>query len=155
MIGIPAAEMIVSGMTNPPAVTHGRSRASYSPKDDEISMPSRESFQSDESYFAVLFHELTHSTGAKSRLDRPLESRSYQGGESYGKEELIAELGASFLCSQARISSVTEDGSASYLAEWIKVLKGNPKMILQASGPALKASRYIMDTLPKETATEA
>ena len=99
-------------------------------------MPSKESFKSVEFYYSVLFHELTHSTGQKKRLDRPgITDPINFCSHSYSKEELIAELGAAFLCSKAGIDNTIENTTA-YIGSWLKVLKSqdNAKWIIEAGG---------------------
>jgi len=88
---------------------------------------------------------LTHSTGHKSRLNRKeLTKVSGFGSRDYSKEELVAEMGAAFLCSQAGIEN-TIDNSAAYLQSWIKKLKGDPKLAVMAAAQAQKAADYILD----------
>jgi antirestriction protein ArdC len=103
-------------------------------------------FESAEGYYSTLFHELTHSTGHKSRLNRFEEnSTDHQfGSESYSKEELIAEMGAAMLAGMAGISQVTLSNSASYLQSWIKRLKSDSRLIISAASHAQKAADYIL-----------
>jgi antirestriction protein ArdC len=113
-----------------------QSRAFYSPSLDYVNMPSKESFISEDYYYSVCFHELAHSTGHSSRLNR-LEPASF-GSDPYGKEELIAELASAFVCADLGIDNTFEN-SAAYLNSWIKTLKGDPKMLISASSKAKKA----------------
>jgi antirestriction protein ArdC len=84
-------------------------------------MPRREAFDSPEFYYSVLFHELTHSSGAVHRLNRPTLNQAVKFGDTnYSKEELVAEIGASFLAGHTGIEQVTLPNSAAYLAGWIK-----------------------------------
>jgi antirestriction protein ArdC len=98
-------------------VVHGGSRAAYAPLSDHIAMPEFETFKSPDTYYSTLFHELTHWTGAKKRLDRTF-GRHF-GDETYSAEELVAELGAAFLCSEFSFDS--EAHNAAYMRRKIFV----------------------------------
>jgi antirestriction protein ArdC len=139
---IETAEGLFEGMPNRPEVKFGGDRAFYSPGLDYVGLPLRSSFDSAEAFYSTAFHELVHATGHESRLKRPLDGQSF-GSEGYSKEELIAEMGAAFLCATAGIERATVDNSASYLASWINVLKGDPRMVVTAAGAAQKAADYI------------
>lgn len=140
-----AAEYIANHMPSRPVIRHGQSGAFYSPNLDYIGMPNREAFESAEGYYATLFHEMVHSTGHKSRLNRDgIEAFAGFGSESYSKEELIAEMGAAFLCDKAGIEPRI-DQSAAYIASWLKVLKNDKKMVVAAAGAAGKATDFILD----------
>ena len=111
-------DAIVRGMPNRPAIV-GSLNAWYSPIADQVGMPSINSFNGSEEYYSTLFHELIHSTGHRSRLHREQFDNPVRfGSESYSKEELIAELGASMLCGVSGIAPRTLDNSASYLKSW-------------------------------------
>ena len=95
-------------MPNRPALAHGGEHASYSPVADRVNMPHPAIFETGQHYYSVLFHELTHSTGHASRLNRKDVAGSDGewsafGSTPYAKEELVAEMGAAFLCGQAGI----------------------------------------------------
>lgn len=156
---VESAESIVHGMPNRPPIKHGQAQAFYHPVDDYVGMPSAEHFKSGEEYYSVLFHELTHSTGHANRLARRTVaeneggSRAF-GSQAYSKEELVAEMGAAFLCGQAGIVERTLDNSAAYIASWLSRLKDDPKLVVQAAGLAQKASDYILNLKHEET-TEA
>ncbi|MCK5352656.1 DUF1738 domain-containing protein, partial [bacterium] len=95
---IPQAESVVEAMPNVPELTHQSQRAFYSPRLDVVNMPRPESFDTPENYYSTLFHELTHSTGHESRLNRKgITDPVRFGSNSYSKEELIAEMGSAFL----------------------------------------------------------
>ncbi len=143
---IDSAGQIVQNMPKAPIVEHKGGRACYSPVLDVVSMPEQTAFRTPEEYYSTLFHELTHSTGHINRLNRKglTEPISF-GSNTYSKEELIAEMGASFLCASAGIFARTCDNSAAYLKSWISRLKGDNKLILQAAGAAQKASDYILN----------
>lgn len=122
-------------------------RAYYRPSEDMIQVPMMEQFEKVEEFYSTLFHEMTHSTGHWSRLGRFEKSGSVAafGGEDYGKEELIAELGAAALCGKCGIESRDSfRNSAAYLKGWTDAIKGNPEMIVAAAGKADKAVEYIL-----------
>lgn len=141
---IQAAQHLVDGYANHPVIVHGGEVACYIPSCDRVMMPPRESFASGEAYFGVLAHELTHSTGHGSRLQRPgvTDPISF-GSATYALEELVAELGAAFLCSEARIENRIEQ-SASYIAGWLDALKNDKGMIIRAAGAAQRASDWVL-----------
>jgi antirestriction protein ArdC len=143
---IEACEQIVKLMPNAPSISEYIGRAYYSPIFDEIKMPEITEFSTGEEYYATLFHELAHSTGHKNRLNRPeLTEMSQYGDYNYSKEELTAEMTASFLCGFAGIDNGTLDNSAAYIDGWLKVLKGDKKFIIDAANKAQKAADYILD----------
>jgi antirestriction protein ArdC len=147
---IEAGERIVSAMPSRPEIKHGLDRAYYSPGGDFVGMPSPEQFKSGEDYYSVLFHELTHSTGHESRLNRKGVSGadgqwSAFGSQSYSKEELVAEMGAAFLCGQAGIVERTLDNSAAYIKSWLSRLKDDARLVVQAAAQAQKAADFILD----------
>jgi|CXWL01.1.fsa_nt_gi antirestriction protein ArdC len=138
---VEAADAIVKGYILGPSIVHGNGgRASYSPLLDTVNMPAVESFTSVSGYYGVLFHELVHSTGHEKRLKRDI-ANTY-GTEPYGREELIAELGAAMLCAKAGIAP-NIDNSVGYLQSWLKAIKSDPKAIVTATGKADKAAKYI------------
>jgi antirestriction protein ArdC len=147
---VEAAEAIANGMPNRPRIQHGGDRAFYSPNLDYVGMPPQEAFDSTEGYYATLFHELIHSTGHKSRVGREgIEAFAGFGSESYSKEELIAEMGAAYLCAEAGIEPRIEQ-SAAYIASWLKVLKNDKKIVVASAGAAGKATDFILDIDRKE-----
>ncbi|UDQ99334.1 zincin-like metallopeptidase domain-containing protein [Lentisphaerota bacterium WC36G] len=111
---IEAAEEIISNYSDCPAIQHGKNRAYYNYNDDFVNLPTQGNFKSIEEYYSTLFHELTHSTGHKKRLNR-VENRNFDSVKERAFEELIAELGASFLCGMAGIEMEVLDNSASYI----------------------------------------
>lgn len=136
----PACEKIIKGYVGGPKIIKGE-RASYRPSSDEISMPDKKSFVSVDAYYSTLFHEMTHSTGHASRLNRDLQNGF--GSDEYSKEELIAEMGASFLNATAGV--VTEfEQSAAYIKGWLSKFEGDDKFVMQAAGLAQKASDHIL-----------
>ena len=142
---IAGCEQIVAGMPGPPAIRHGGNRACYWPAIDQVSMPKRETFVSSEAYYGTLFHELCHSTGHPDRLNRKtLVAGAPFRSPTYSREELVAEMGAAFLCATAGIDDPTIANSASYLQGWLKYLSSDPKALLVAGAQAQKAADYIL-----------
>lgn len=148
---IEVCERMVLAYKTIPAIDHGGDRACYSPSFDRVSMPHKESFENRESYYSTLFHELVHSTGHKDRLARegvvnPIRFASHE----YSFEELVAEMGAAFLCGRAGILDHTFDNSAAYIGNWIAKLTREPKWIVEASGKASKAYNLILGDMAQE-----
>lgn len=131
--------------------SHGGGKAYYAPSTDHIQMPALNSFDSSEEYYSALFHEIAHSTGHASRLNRKgITELSKFGSHSYSYEELIAEMSSAFICSFVNIKN-TIDNSAAYIQGWSKVLKENKKMIIQAASQAQKVADYVLkNELAKE-----
>jgi antirestriction protein ArdC len=144
---IETCEQLVSGYLAKPPITHSEEpKAYYLPLADRIHLPNHEQFRSPEDYYATLFHELTHSTGHKSRLDREGVTQLCPfGTTNYSKEELIAEMGAAYLCGFAGIENKPAllENSAAYLNSWIRKLKGDSRLIISAAAQAQKAIDYI------------
>lgn len=142
---IEAAAQIATGYADGPALEHGGHQAFYRPSTDAVQMPEPSRFTSSEEYYSTLFHELSHSTGHASRLDRKLTGGiAAFGTPDYGREELIAEMSAAFLCGHAGITPAVIGNQAAYLAGWIKRLKEDKRMIVAAAGAAQRASDWIM-----------
>jgi antirestriction protein ArdC len=143
---IEACENIVRGMPSLPMINFGGGRACYIPSQDMICMPLAADFDGAPEYYSTLFHELTHSTGHESRLNRDtIVDLQPFGTTNYSKEELIAEMGAAFLCGEAGIENKTIDNSAAYIANWAKKFKDKPKMVVCAAAAAQKAVDHILD----------
>lgn len=142
-----AAEAIVEGMPNRPVVQHGGDRAFYSPSLDSVTVPLAAFFTTPDAYYHTLFHELTHSTLHATRLNRATTDNagmSCFGSTDYGREELVAELGAAFLGSHCGIEAPTLDNAASYVDNWLKAIKADRKAIFYAAGKAQAATDYIL-----------
>jgi len=141
---IEECEAIIDGYEDKPEIKHDKPQAYYSPSIDYINMPKKETFESEEGYYATLFHEAIHSTGHTSRLDR-LDLTTF-GSEKYSKEELVAEFGSAMLCGIAGIENATLDNSASYLSSWASKLKeeDSEKWVIQACQAAQKACDHIL-----------
>lgn len=142
---IESCESIVATMTNSPRIEHGRTGASYLPSCDTVTMPARASFERAQDYYAVLFHELTHSTGHESRLSRKgVTERIVFGSHAYRDEELVGEMGATFLCASARIENDVIDNSAAYIRGWLNRFKSDNRLVVRAAAQAQKAADYIL-----------
>lgn len=144
---IEEAEAIIQNFPNKPEIRfHNDDKACYYPSKDLICIPAKESFKNQEDYYNTLFHESCHSVGAVHRLNRKgITEKNKFGSEDYSKEELIAELGAAFLCAEAGIVNKTINNSSAYLQSWLKVIKAEPRMIIHASQAAEKAAKYILN----------
>ena len=141
---IEKAEAIACGYAGGPTVEHGGSRAFYQPSQDVVRLPEQTRFASAEDYYSTLFHELAHSTGHSKRLDRGLDADPQPfGSPDYGKEELVAEMSAAFLCAHAGTKPVTIENQAAYLQGWLKQLRGDKKLVVIAAGAAQKAADWI------------
>jgi len=131
-------------------IKHGGSSAFFSPMGDFIGMPNRDTFNDDSSYYATVLHELTHWSGAKNRLDRDLSGKF--GNSKYAFEELVAELGAAFLCQDYQIQG--ELRHAGYIQNWLTCLRENNQAIFKAAALAQKAADYInqLDAITNQVA---
>lgn len=141
---IPLAEAIYQNYQDAPVVKDGPA-AYYQPSLDVVTMPARESFESAEEYYCVLFHELGHSTGHAKRLNREeIATKHGFGSDPYAREELVAEMTAAFLCGHVGIDTVTLDNSASYIAGWKAKLRADNQIVIRAASRAQKAADYII-----------
>ena len=143
---IEEAEKTLQGMPERPRIEHGGRRAFYSPLEDFVNMPGRETFTSEEAYYSVLFHELAHSTGHSSRINRGLDSTlAAFGSPDYSKEELVAEITSAFVCGTLGIEERTLRNSAAYLQGWLRALKDDKKLLVAAAGKAQRAADWILN----------
>jgi antirestriction protein ArdC len=124
-----------------PTLSYGGDRAYYNLFDDSVKLPVLEAFDDGDAYYSTAFHELVHSTGHESRLDR-IEPAKF-GSEPYGKEELVAEMGAAMLNGLTGISTA-EENSAAYIASWLRTIKGDPTLVVNAAAKAQKAADLIV-----------
>jgi len=138
-------ERIVTGYANKPNIVFRPGIPHYAPAVDEIRMPTLDSYKSSEAFYSILFHEIAHSTGHISRLNRPgvTHEKIEFGSETYAHEELVAEICASFLCGLAGIENSVLDNNISYLNNWISVLNNDKAMIIKASSEAQRAFNHI------------
>lgn len=129
-------------------IRHGGNAAFYNRTHDFISMPDTVAFvdtpdaTATENYYATLLHELTHWTSAPHRLDRD-KAKTRQEREKYAFEELVAELGAAFLCAKLGITQTPRDGHALYIKGWLKALKNDKAFVFKAAAQAAKATDYL------------
>jgi antirestriction protein ArdC len=139
-------EVVTAYLTNGgPQFRHFGDRAFYSPGRDAITIPELAAFTSPEEYYSTLFHEMTHSTGHASRLNREGVVENHRFGDAlYSKEELVAEMGAAMACANLGIEqAATLENSAAYLASWISKLKGDTTLIFKAAAQAQRATTYM------------
>ena len=135
-------------------VASGGESAFYRPMTDTVHMPDRNRFTGTETssatecYYATLLHELTHWTGVKTRCDREFGKRF--DDNAYAMEELVAELGAAFLCADLGISNSPRPDHAAYLSHWLTVLKGDKKAIFTAASKAAQAVDHLDGLQPKK-----
>ncbi len=147
---IDAAELFVTGTGA--TIRHGGTRAFYRPSDDTIQMPERERFlgtetsTATESYYATLLHELTHWTGHDRRCDRQFGKRF--GDDAYAMEELVAELGAAFLCADLGLALEPREDHAAYVDHWLEVLRGDKRFIVSAAAHAQRAVAWLHGLRP-------
>ena len=120
------------------------SQPAYSWLTDTVRMPILGAFERSEEYYCSMFHELVHSTGHSSRLDRAEVMSARFGTDKYAMEELLAEMGAALLCSEAGIVDVTLDNSAAYLASWGRRFRADPKVFFRAAAGAQQAVDLIL-----------
>jgi len=130
------------------AINHGGTCAFYRPATDSIQMPPFEAFRDAESYYATLAHEATHWTAAAARCDRQFDGKRF-GSEGYAMEELVAELGSAFLCADLDLALEPREDSASYIASWLEVLKGDNRAIFTAASHAQCATDYLAKFQPR------
>ncbi len=132
-------------------IEHGGDKAYYLPSQDFIAMPPRSTFKDEENYLATTLHELTHWSGAGHRLNRDLSRRF--GTEEYAGEELVAEIGAAFLCAHLGITG--ELRHSGYIQGWLKVLKNDNRAIFSAASKAQQAANYLAAYEVEEVAEAA
>jgi antirestriction protein ArdC len=123
-------------------IRHGGGRAFYRIDADYVQIPEFEGFHTGEAYYATLAHELTHWTRHPKRLDRDMGKKTW-GDAGYAMEELVAEMGAAFLCADLGITPETREDHAAYMAQWLKVLKGDKRAIFTAASKASAAAEYL------------
>ena len=134
---IPACDSFIVGTGA--SISHGGDAAFYMPSQDRIQLPHKTAFNGESHYYATAFHELTHWTAAKHRLDRDLSGRF--GNPAYAFEELVAEIGAAFLCADHQIQG--ELRHAGYIENWLKACREDNKAIFKAAALAQKAADYL------------
>lgn len=135
-------------------IGHGGNRACYNVATDRVQLPPFEAFRSPESYYATLAHELTHWTRHPSRLDRDFGRKRF-GDEGYAREELVAELGAAFLCADLELTPEPGADHAAYIESWLSVLHGDKRAIFQAAAHAQRAADFMHALQPEQRSAAA
>lgn len=136
-------------------VKHGGSdKAFYAPGSDVIQMPDRAQFTTAAGYYGTMLHELVHWTGHSSRLDRELNTNRF-GDDAYAFEELVAELGATFLCAHFGIEQEEDANHVKYIKGWLNIMKGDKRAIRDAASKAQKAVDFIMEAMVEQEDAQA
>jgi len=153
---IAEAQRIVASYSQGPAIEHKGFYAYYRPATDTVRIPEPARFTSESEFFATLFHELAHSTGHSRRLNRKLDTEPQPfGAIEYGKEELIAEMAAAFLCRRAGISPAVIENQAAYIQGWLKQIRQDKKLVITAASAAQKAADWILGETPSASNLDA
>ena len=121
---------------------HGGNSAFYAPSRDVVQLPPFEAFRDKESYYGTALHELSHWTKPKHRLDRDFSAKRF-GDHGYAREELVAELGAAFLCAELGITPEVREDHAAYVGHWLTVLKEDKRAIFSAAAHAQRAADFL------------
>ncbi len=129
-------------------------RAFYSVTEDRVQMPPFVAFREPEAYYATLAHELCHWTRHPKRLDRDFGRKRF-GDEGYAMEELVAELGAAFVCADLELTPQPREEHAAYIASWLKALKEDKRAIFAAAAHAQRAADYLVSVPLKEESAAA
>ncbi|HEX5213278.1 MAG TPA: zincin-like metallopeptidase domain-containing protein [Pseudolabrys sp.] len=120
----------------------GNGRAFYRPSTDSIHLPAFERFFSTGGFLATMSHELVHWTGAKKRLDREFGTRF--GDKAYAFEELVAEIGAAFICARLGVAGEHFENHAAYVSSWLEIMKGDKRAIFSAASLAQAAADFVL-----------
>lgn len=134
-------------------IVTGGDRAYYAQGSDHIQMPPLDAFKDSESYYATLAHESVHWTLHPSRLNRSFESKK-RFDEGYAREELVAELGAAFLCADLQLTPELRADHASYLDHWLAILKEDKRAIFTAASHAQRAADFLHALQPQANGKE-
>lgn len=149
---IGTCDRLVEEWTDSPTIQQNAEFACYVPSLDTVKIPNPRRFFKGEEYYSALFHELVHSTGHRKRLNRHSKFSNHTfGSKDYSQEELVAEMGAAYLCGLCGIETETIDNSAAYIQGWLKKLKDDKKFVLQAASYAQLATDYILGIKSHET----
>jgi antirestriction protein ArdC len=140
---IEAADAFFAGINAD--IRHGGTRAYYTPVLDYIQLPPFEAFKNSESYYATKAHEFVHWTKHRDRLNRDFEAKR-KGDAGYAREELVAELGAAFLCAELGLEPAIREDHAPYLQFWLGVLREDHRAIFQAAAHAQRAVDFLRST---------
>jgi antirestriction protein ArdC len=137
-------EALIDGMDHPPWMLSSTDQPCYAPDTDTVNVPPMEAFESPEAYYATVFHEIVHATGHESRLARPgVVDRPRFASHAYSKEELIAEMGAAYLCGVTGIAAPVIESQAAYIDGWLRVLRGDARLVITAAAAAQKAADWV------------
>lgn len=129
----------------PSIIEHELLKAWYEPMADIIKTCPPNYYKENYLYYSTLFHEIIHSTGHKSRLERDM--KGFKGDQRYAKEELVAEIGACFLCGMTGIKTKTIDNQSAYIQGWLEVLNNDPNIVISASSHAQKAVEFLTQNI--------
>ena len=141
----PKAKDLLQSLSFVPEIRNNKGKAYYTPAQNFISIPFKNQFESMDEYYATLFHEIIHSTGHKEKLNRFTQPDQFNHkSHAYSFEELIAEIGSSFLCAMCGIDN-TLDNSASYIKGWLSKLQDDEKLIIKASTQAKNAVNFLLN----------
>lgn len=127
----------------------GGNRAFFSPKYDFVMLPPMQDFESAEAFYATKAHELVHWTSPEKRLHRSFGTERW-GDHGYAAEEMVAEIGAAFLCADLKICNTVREDHAQYLDHWLKVMKSDSKAIFKFTKHASEAVQYLHSLQPKQ-----
>ena len=153
---IAAAEAAWANMPKRPTLAFGGDRACYIPSKDEIHLPEKTAFESEEAYYATLFHEAGHSTGHASRLNRKeVVNTGMFGSMDYSLEELVAEMTSAMLCAETGIEQPILENAVAYLQSWYSKLSKEPGMLVTAASRAQKACDFIIGKAEEEQDPQA
>ena len=142
---IKQAESVAANVPNPPSISYDSPNIPYyRPSSDSIHLPARETFHNSESFYETLFHELSHSTGHKSRLDRKMGVARF-GSHDYGVEELVAEFSTAYVTGIIGLGLEDIENKAAYIASWKKAIKADAKLVTHAAQRAQKSADYILN----------
>jgi antirestriction protein ArdC len=138
------ADEVIAGYVGKPEIVFGSSgKACYIPAFDKVIMPQQSSFTSVAQFYRTYFHELIHSTGNSSRLNR-FDGKTPELGEELVMEELVAEMGSAMLLAECGIFEECVEKNASYCQHWISQLKADSKLVVKAAGKAQRAVDHIL-----------
>ena len=150
---IQACENLMAAWKDKPVIETGKHQACYIPSRDVIQMPDPRTFFEDTEYYSVLYHEAVHAVAHSKRLNRDLSG--HFGDFSYSQEELVAEMGAAYLCGLCGIQTKTIDNSAAYIKGWLSKFKSDNKFLVMAASKAQHAVDYITGTQFESVETDA
>lgn len=144
---VTVAEDIINRWPDCPKIIKSGNSAFYDPRFDTVCIPSPRTFFNDHQFYSTLYHELVHSTGHSKRLGRHAKIKDHSfGSQDYSQEELVAEMGAAYLCGLTDIEQQTVENNAAYIKSWIRTFKNDSKVLIMAAAQAQKAVDYILQS---------